>query len=86
MTISRTGPSGGTGDGAIASYAVTPSDATDFVNGPARGLYVGVTGDVTLMSAGNAVLFKAVPVGILPVYCSRVNATATTATNIVALY
>lgn len=71
---------------AYDAVAVTPSDSTNLtVN--ARALYIGVTGDVTLVTInGNAVLFKAVAVGILPVGCSRVNNTATTATNIVALY
>lgn len=71
---------------ALVAAAVTPSDATNFSSGACRALYVGVSGDVTLICGGVAVLFKAAPVGILPVSCSRVNATATTATNIVALY
>lgn len=68
--------------------AITPSDTVAFVGGPCRGIYVGVTGDITLIPAvgGAAVLFKAVPVGILPVMALRVNTTATTATNMVALY
>lgn len=65
---------------------VTPSDSVNLPDGPCRALYIGVTGDVTLVTAnGNVVLFKAVPVGILPVRCMRVNATGTAATNIVAL-
>lgn len=68
------------------AFTVTPSDTANFTSGPARALYIGVSGDVTLITTGgNAVLFKAVPVGILPVRCTRVNATGTAATNIVAL-
>lgn len=64
--------------------AVTPSDSTIL---GARALYVGVTGDVTVDTAQHSdVLFKAAPVGILPVAALRVKATGTTATNIVALY
>lgn len=71
---------------AYDAVAVTPSDSVALTV-PARSLYIGVTGDVTLLTVnGNVVLFKAVPVGVLPVGCTRINATATTATNIVALY
>lgn len=73
--------------GAVDAFAVTPSDTVNFTQGIIRGLYIGGAGDVTLIpDSGTAVLFKAVPVGtILPVLCTRVNATATTATNIVGL-
>jgi hypothetical protein len=67
------------------ALAVTPHDSTNLVS-MTRGLYIGVAGDVTAVIGGSAVLFKAVPVGILPVAVTRVNATATTATNILALY
>jgi len=70
---------------ADAAVAVTPSDSVNFTLS-ARGLYIGVTGDVTAVVAGVAVLFKNCQAGsILPVVCSRVNATGTTATNLVAL-
>lgn len=72
---------------AKGAYALTPSDNQDIGMGICRSLYVGVTGDITLdTEESNAVLFKAVPVGILPVRVKRVRATGTTATNIVALY
>jgi hypothetical protein len=70
---------------ATKATPVTPSDSTD-LSYPCRALYVGATGDVTAVVNGAAVLFKAVPVGILPVRVSRVNSTGTTATNIVALF
>ena len=71
---------------ALDGAQVTPSDTTGwgFV---ARALYVGVTGNIVLVTPNNTVLtFVAVPAGvILPVMCYRVNATNTTASNIVAL-
>lgn len=71
-------------------YTITPSDTVSFAQGPCAGLYVGVTGDVTVLAnseAGQAtVLLKAMPVGTHPIGCLRVNATGTTATNLVALY
>lgn len=65
--------------------AVTPSDSTDLTTA-ARALYVGGTGDVTIITpAGNTVTYSSVPVGVLPVAAKRVKATGTTATNIVAM-
>ena len=67
--------------------AVTPSDSTNLTS-IARSLYVGTAGNVTLLTVGqNVVTFSNVQSGsILPVRTIRVNATSTTATNIVALY
>lgn len=73
------------------AVAITPTDATAI--GPFSGLYVGVAGDVTVVmrngdGAGGVtpVLFKAVPAGtILPIAVQGVNATGTTATNILGL-
>lgn len=66
--------------------AVTPHDSTNLTV-EARGLYIGTTGHVVAVDRqGNAVTFTSVPSGyILPIFCTRVNATGTTATNIVAL-
>lgn len=66
--------------------AVTPHDSTNFTS-IVRQLYVGVTGDVVVVTqAGVVITFKAVPAGasIGPFFIKRVNATGTTATNIVA--
>lgn len=75
-------------DQANAAVAVTPNDSTDLTN-YAKALYIGVTGDVTIIPKKNAdgapILFKAHPVGYLPVETRRVMATGTAATNIVAL-
>lgn len=70
---------------ATYAFAITPHDSTDFASA-CRGIYVGGAGDITAIVKGVAVLFKAVPVGaILPVSATRVNATGTTATNLVGL-
>jgi hypothetical protein len=83
------------------AIAVTPSDTKDVTNSTgdnaphyAKALYIGVSGDVAIVAAGDsgnslagtAVTFKAVPVGWFPVQVRRVMATNTTATNIVGLY
>jgi hypothetical protein len=51
-------------------------------------LYIGVSGDVKIDSAGGetGIVLKAVAVGKLEVEATKVYATGTTATNIVALY
>ena len=71
----------------IDAVAVTPSDVTDLTY-MTRRIYVGGAGDVTVvMKSGNTITFKAVPTGtVLEVRVSRIKATGTTATNIVALY
>ena len=69
------------------AFAITPSDSTNFtVN--ARGIYVGVVGDITLVTEkGETVTFTSAVAGtIIPVRCSRVNSTGTAATNLVGLY
>jgi hypothetical protein len=76
--------------------ALTPSDSVAVAVGPggvyAKRLFVGVTGDVNLITAGDngngglgtAVLYKAVPAGTyLNVQVRTLLATGTTATNIV---
>jgi hypothetical protein len=67
--------------------AVTPSDTAPIKGGMARALFIGVTGNVSVVNEnGVAVVFKGVVAGsILPIVTNRVNATGTTATDIVAL-
>lgn len=67
--------------------AVTPSDATALTT-YARAIYVGGAGDVAVTTtAGTDLTFSGVAAGmILPVRCSHVKATGTTATNIIALW
>ncbi len=81
--------------------AVTPSDTKDVTNATgdnarcyAKALYIGTTGDVAIVAAGDngnsglgtAVTFKTVPVGWFPVQVRRVMSTNTTASTIVGLY
>ena len=70
----------------LDAFAVTPSNSVNF-NIMARALYIGVGGNVTLVtSRGNTVEFIGVPDGsILPVVSLRVNSTSTTATSIVGI-
>ena len=66
--------------------AVTPSDTVNFGQ-PTRALYIGGAGTVAAIIDGSAVSFVGLNAGtILPIRCSRVNTTGTTATSIVALY
>lgn len=68
--------------------AVTPNNAADLPVSPTRGLYVGVSGDVSVVTAqGDTVLLKGLAAGILhPLAVVRVRSTGTTATDIVAAY
>ena len=70
------------------AVAVTPSDSVDINGGQTtRGLYVGVGGTVVAVIGGTAITFVGVPTGaILPIRCTRVNSTSTTATTMVALF
>lgn len=64
---------------------VSPSDDTNLATA-ARSLYVGEGGDVSVIVGGTTVTFANVPSGaILPIRASRVRATGTTASLIVAL-
>lgn len=65
---------------------VTPDDDTDLTVW-ARALYIGVSGDLTITTAGGTeITLTNVPVGILPVRASRVHATGTAAAGIVAMW
>ncbi len=67
--------------------AVTPSDTVNIANGPARSLYIGTGGTVIAINArGQAITFSNVPDGaVLPILTTRVKATGTTASGIIAL-
>ena len=68
---------------------VTPSDSTNLTNIATVGLYIGGSGDVAVVGVGGgpAVTLKSVPVGtFIDGSFSRVMATNTTATLIVAFY
>jgi ethanolamine utilization microcompartment shell protein EutS len=64
---------------------VTPSDTT--VLSSVRALYIGGAGDVavTMQDGSTGTLPNATAGSILPVQCTKVMATGTTATNIRAL-
>lgn len=77
------------------SIAISPDDSADLYPFTASGgvmltvlIYVGTTGDVVAVDqANNAFTFKAVPAGtFLPFAARRVNATNTTALNLLACY
>jgi hypothetical protein len=66
--------------------AVTPSDSADLGN-VTRALWIGVAGNVAVtMSGGQNVTFIMPAGGPYPVSVSRVLATGTTATGIVAIW
>lgn len=67
-------------------FAITTSNTVNFTQ-PCNAIYVGVAGDVSILplEGATSVVFKAVPVGILHVPARRVNASGTTATDLVGL-
>lgn len=66
--------------------AITPHDSTDIAT--TRAVYVGGAGNIVAVDVdGNATTFTAVAAGtLLPIRVSRINATNTTATAMVAIY
>lgn len=77
----------GLSDPADNAAAVTPNDSADLTT-TARALYIGVGGDlkVTLIGSGT-ITFQSYPSGQwLPCRVSRVFASGTTATGIVAVW
>lgn len=78
-----------TANATVSSYdarAVTTSDTTNI--NPTRGLYIGGAGNVVVdMALGTTITFTGVQAGtVLPIQVTRIYATNTTATSIVALY
>lgn len=70
-----------------AAVVVVPSDSVNFARGVCQAIYVGVSGNiVVVLEDGSVATLLSVPIGLLPVRAARVNATSTTATNMVALY
>ena len=68
---------------------IVPSDTVNIPTGPTRGIFVGVAGNITVVMAGKGaqvVLFENMPVGFAPLCVTRVNATGTAATKLVAVY
>lgn len=69
-------------------FLITPNDGADLAI-VCRSLFVGSAGDVSVILAkdSSSVVFKNVQIGsLLPVSVKRVEATLTTATDIVGLY
>lgn len=69
------------------AVAVTPHD-TDELAVYSRGLYVGVSGNVVIVTVGGeTVTFSNLAAGIIhPIRAKIVKSTGTTATNIVSVY
>lgn len=71
---------------ATSAVAVVTNDSTDLAK-VSRALYVGSTGDVKVtMMNGQVVTFASVAVGWMPIRVSRVWATGTAASSIVAVW
>lgn len=76
---------------ALNGEAVTPNDGTD-LNYTTRAIWVGGAGNISVIfkgdrgQSGQTVLLSGIPAGtLLPIAVTRVRATGTTATLIVAL-
>jgi hypothetical protein len=67
------------------ALAVTPNDSTDLTV-PCASLYVGTQGTMVVITLDLTTSTFANAFGIIPVACSRVISTGTTAQNILALY
>lgn len=71
---------------AFNAASVTPNDGADLAN-VARALYIGTAGNLKVTTKGGSeITFANVPAGILPVSVSRVWATGTAASGIIALW
>lgn len=72
---------------AVNALVVTPSDTLDLPGGACRKLVIGVAGNVSvIMVNGVAPVVIGLTAGIHGLRVTRVLATSTTATGIVALY
>lgn len=78
---------GGLESPARNAVEIAPNDSADLIK-TTRSIYVGTAGDVAVNMAGSEelVIFKSVPVGVLPVRVDRVLATNTTASDLIALW
>lgn len=66
--------------------SITPSDTVNLLERP-RAIYVGVSGDITALdTTGLSSTFKSVPIGEWHIHPTRVMATGTTATNLIAMF
>jgi hypothetical protein len=66
--------------------SITPNDTAD-ISFVSRFIYVGGAGNLTVVIGGQTITFEAVPAGtLLPVRASRIMATGTSATFLVAMW
>lgn len=74
-------------DPASHGFAVTPHDTNELAY-DSRAIYIGGTGDLAVeFQGGESVIFSGCPAGLLlPIRCTKVKATGTTATLIVAIW
>lgn len=74
----------------VSGATVTPNDSTALAGGATKALWIGGAGNITITWLGGTQAnqtFTSVPAGtLLRVRATKVLATGTTATNIVALY
>jgi hypothetical protein len=69
------------------AVVVTPSNTVNFTRGPCRSLYVGSGGNIAVVIGGETITFANAAAGsVLPIKVSRVDATGTTASSLLALY
>lgn len=68
------------------AVAVSTSDTVSITGAPTRALWVGVSGDISVLMAGGASVVLKGAQGLIPIRVDRVNTTSTTATDIVALF
>ena len=69
-------------------FSITPNDSVD-LSVTCRAMFVGVAGDISVILAddSSSIVFKNVPAGsVLPISVKRVEATLTTASDILGLY
>ncbi len=87
MAENYAGRAGGLGAPARGGFAVTPSDTVDLPR-ETRALYVGMSGDLSLVMAdGSSIVLGGIVAGsLVPVRVTRVKATNTTAGLLVGLY
>ena len=72
---------------AVGAAAITTSDSATIPT--TRGIYIGGSGDikVDMADSGTGITFVGISAGVLlPLQVTRVYATGTTATNLVAVY
>lgn len=74
------------GDPGKYAAVIVPDDVINLET-LTRAIYVGsAAGNISVQMNEQTIIFTSVPIGILPIQASRVNATGTTSTNLVALW